>query len=440
MIFSGDGVRLVVLQSEGDGGSISGELRRGKTAVPFRARFEEAGGDEVLVGTYVENGQTKQLRGKQSLDTGALELTIDGKTYRLEPTDVDTPDAAGPPQHEEKPVAPSKAKEPAKTDDARALPDQLKLKAVSIPDITMGNVQAATILVPEGWKFQGHIEWRGTPLPYAQRSMLLTSDDGYSMEFPFDMVNQYTNNGMQEQGMPAPQDGPQWIASMISQRQGATNVRTIKADRDERYEQVLRQRAAQMGNESALEYQCWVVRSSYEENGTQMTEEVAFTLMISPQREAAGLVAQTWYCVFDVAWRAPSSKFEAMRPVFQMIHRSYRDDPRWFARQAEIRTQMIRQQTQDMIAAIKAQAEKYNQQVSETDMNAWKQKNAADDEAQRLRINSIAESHDYRDIDGTRVNVPIHYKSVFGDGQGNYVLTNNSYQPGGDFRELNQWK
>ena len=29
---------------------------------------------------------------------------------------------------------------------------------------------------------------------------------------------------------------------------------------------------------------------------------------------------------------------------------------------------------------------------------------------------------------------------VFGDGNGNYVLTNNSYQPGGEFRELQLWK
>jgi hypothetical protein len=73
-------------------------------------------------------------------------------------------------------------------------------------------------------------------------------------------------------------------------------------------------------------------------------------------------------------------------------------------------------------------------------MQAFREKNAADDEAHRLRINAIGERHDYADKYGTRVNVPIHYKSVFGDGNGNYVLTNKSFQPGGEFVELNPWR
>lgn len=321
------------------------------------------------------------------------------------------------------------------------LPERMNLKAVSIPDVTMGGVRAATMLVPEGWRFQGHIEWRGTPAPYAQRSILLTSPDGCEMEFPFVATYQYSSDGMQEQGLPAPQDPGRWIAWMIAQRPGVGNVRTLKAERDGRAEQALVQQITRAGGQVIdMDVQSWVVRSSCDQNGTAMTEEVSFLLQIGRPMQAAGLMTQTWACVFDVACRAPTSRFEALRPVFQMIYRSLRADPRWHARQMEIRTQMLRQQTHDLIETIRQQAAKYNQQLSENELADWKRKNAADDEAHRQRLNAIAETHDYADRDGTRVNVPIHYKSVYGDGQGNYVLTNTSYDPGGEFRELRPWQ
>lgn len=320
------------------------------------------------------------------------------------------------------------------------LPDQMKLKSVSIPDITMGNVQAATMLVPEGWNFQGHIEWRGTPAPFAQRSILLTSADGCGMEFPFIANYQYVANGYQKQGYPAPHDGGRWIGELIAQRPGVSNVRVLKADRDTHAERAFIEKTSQGGGVVNMQIQSWVVRASFDQNGTPMTEEVSFMLMIGQPQEAAGLSTQGWTAVFDVASRAPASRFESMRPLFQMIHRSLRADPRWHARQMEIRTQMLRQQTYDMIETIRQQSARYNDKPGDDAMADWRRKNAADDETHRRRINAVAETHDYADLDGTRVNVPIHYKSVFGDGHGNYVLTNNSYQPGGEFRELPQWR
>ena len=163
-------------------------------------------------------------------------------------------------------------------------------------------------------------------------------------------------------------------------------------------------------------------------------------VMSQPPVQGAGLVSILWTAGFDVAWRAPTERFESMRPVFQMIHRSLRPDPRWSLQSSELITRMMRQQTQNMIDEFNARAREYKKPLSDQQMSEFRQKNASDDEAQRTRINAIGETHDYADKDGTRVNVPIHYQSVFGDGSGNYVLTNNSYQPGGDFSELKPWK
>jgi hypothetical protein len=451
MVLAGDGVRFVVLESEGDGGSMRGELRAGNNAYPFTAKFDEDG--EALTGSFNANGKTINLRGKQNIDDGGMVLSLNGKTYRLKVVEGDSPNIAGAAAQlvdaaaEAAPVAKPAAErdrpadKPAAANDASGLPAQLKLQTFTIRDVSMGNVVAATMLIPEGWRAQGNVEWRGQPTPYAQRNLYVKSPDGSEMEFPFAMTFQFVDATGQRQGSPPPQDGGQWIADTISQRQGVSNVRIVSAKRDEKAEQrfvdSITRAGGDMGGSSVTS---WVVRATFDQNRTPMEEEVAFMMMIMPPQRMDGFFAVTWTVQMEVAWRGPRDRFEMNRPIFQMIHRSIRSDPRWYARSMEIRTQMLRQQTQNMIDALRQAADRYTQQLSQPQLDEWKQKNAADDEAQRSRINAIAETHDYADKDGTRVNVPIHYKSVFGDGKGNYVLTNDSYQPGGDFAELKPWK
>lgn len=461
MVLAGDGVRFVVLESEGDGGSMRGELRAGRNAYPFTAKFDEDG--EALIGSFNANGKSITLKGRQNIDDGGMVLSLNGKTYRLKVVEGDSPEVAGAPAQLvdaapaadariEKPVAEAPAPKPAAeanrpadkpapANNTAGLPAQLKLQTFTIRDVSMGNVVAATMLVPEGWRAQGNVEWRGQPTPYAQRNLYVKSPDGSEMEFPFAMTFQFVDAMGQRQGSPPPQDGGQWIADTIGQRQGVSNVRIVSAKRDEKAEQrfvdSITRAGGDMGGSSVTS---WVIRATFDQNRTPMEEEVSFMMMIMPPQRMDGFFAVTWTVQMDVAWRGPRDRFEMNRPIFQMIHRSIRSDPRWYARSMEIRTQMLRQQTQDMINALRQAADRYTQQLSQPQLDEWKQKNAADDEAQRSRINAIAETHDYADKDGTRVNVPIHYKSVFGDGKGNYVLTNDSYQPGGDFAELKPWK
>ena len=465
MVFAGDGLRVVVLRSEGDGEVVSGELHLGADVYPFSGKFEVIDNAEQFTGQFQVKDKSFPLRGKQSMTDGVLTLETGGKTYRLAPIDSDDAGADkradegndnplgkanGAQQAKPVPVAPNAPNLPDAADkkpvnkniaqNAAGLPGQLRLKLNPIPDINMGNVAAATILVPEGWEFEGRIEWRGTQNPFPQRAINMRSKEGDSIEFPFFAQFQYLEANGQAQGVPPPQDVKRWIADLISQRQGVTNVRVVTADRDPRGEKNFVDLITRTGGNFNGNIESWVIRASFDANGQNMTEEVSVMVNASPPIQTPQMLSIIWSANFDVAWRAPTARFDAMRPIFQMIFWSLRPDPRWHTQTMEIRTMMMRQQTQNLIEELKGRAQQYNKRLSEQQMTEARQKNASDDEAHRLRINAIAETHDYVDKDGTRVNVPIHYKSIFGDGTGNYVLTNNADQPGGSFVELKPWK
>lgn len=47
----------------------------------------------------------------------------------------------------------------------------------------MDNVVAYTMLVPDGWQFQGHVEWSKDKTPYPQRVIKVTAVDGSWVNF-----------------------------------------------------------------------------------------------------------------------------------------------------------------------------------------------------------------------------------------------------------------
>src|SRR5262249_47650596 len=157
-----------------------------------------------------------------NLNDGVMTLETGGKTYRLAPFNADDPQSTGAftasgsadgnplgagqePAEDPKPIA-------SKKDEPSSLPGQWRLKLATIPDISMGNVTAATVLVPDGWDCKGQVEWRGSPTPYAQRAIQMESKDGCSIEFPSPAEFQYLEFNGQQQGDPPPQDVGQWIA------------------------------------------------------------------------------------------------------------------------------------------------------------------------------------------------------------------------------------
>ena len=75
--------------------------------------------------------------------------------------------------------------------------------------------------------------------------------------------------------------------------------------------------------------------------------------------------------------------------------------------------------------AIRRRAQVYND-ISDSQIASWKNRMAAEDEMQRRTINTIREVEDYPSHDGGRVKLPSHYEYVYGDGKGNYLLTNTT--------------
>jgi hypothetical protein len=108
----------------------------------------------------------------------------------------------------------------------------------------------------------------------------------------------------------------------------------------------------------------------------------------------------------------------------------------------EVRSEIIAQRHRDNMEAIRRRGQMYDQ-MSDAQFRLYKQKTSGStgglhsDAAQDQRIQGIYEVQDYRDRDGSLVELSIHPKHVFSDGQGNLLLT-NSYndRPGTGWEEI----
>jgi hypothetical protein len=62
-------------------------------------------------------------------------------------------------------------------------PQALKMHKVAIRDVTMNNVVAYTMLIPDGWDFDGHVEWSQEKTPYPQKIIKVTAPDQSRVAF-----------------------------------------------------------------------------------------------------------------------------------------------------------------------------------------------------------------------------------------------------------------
>ncbi len=83
-----------------------------------------------------------------------------------------------------------------------------------------------------------------------------------------------------------------------------------------------------------------------------------------------------------------------------------------------------------------------SKEIFEMNKETWDKQQASNDRMHRTFTNTITETEDYANPDGTQVNLPYDYKHVHTDGLGNYVLTDDpdfnatKYDLNGDYQEI----
>lgn len=459
MTLSGDGVRVVILE-QGVGGEVSGEIHLGGHAYPFAGTLEEINGVEIGHGQVTIDGRAVEFTTREPEDDGVVHLTLAGKTYRLgydapeappqdvpaTPIDIPAPDAKPAPQPANVQPLPEK---PA------ALPERLRLNRVAFPDVNMGGVTAYTMLVPEGWRAAGQIEWRehGGVTPHPMPQVDVVAPDGSrfrvvpSLSFVYAeksaaalaQERQMGIAGPALPGMPPPQDVGRFVAELIArQNPQATDIRILEQKRDQGLEQLMLRMAAANPNPNAPAptWTAHIVDVTYAEKGVMYRERVRASMAVSAWSETQWMRTMNWGFYISNTIRAPEKQFQGVLPLLQCIAATFAPTDRWFAAEQLALSQMVANAHERNMEEIRRRGQMYSE-ISDQQMASFKSKMAAGDREQNRTMNRIYETSDFQSPDGSTVKLPIHYKNYYGDGNGNFVMTNSTLDaPGGEFKEL----
>lgn len=313
--------------------------------------------------------------------------------------------------------------------------EPVKLRTVEFKDVSMGGVVAYTMLVPEGWKAEGEIRWQGTPTPMPERIIQASGDDGCQVTFEPMLHFNYTEaEGIGGQGVPAPANLGEWLVEMLGKAAEGKKLKLVEDAHDKEAEKQFANSSA-LAAELGAKYEVRKVTYTYEKGGTAFTAELQLLYVRLPVARGGGLATQNWSLGVLLNVRGPSATFEKQKPLLYAVAQSCRSVPKWHTQAMQLRTDLLRAQTEAMAATIKAAAKRYDT-LSDDDLKAWKKAQAIDDAKQNDRINGIYEVNDFKDTDGLTVKLPIHYKNYFSDGKGTYLLTNREGEPRGDWTPI----
>ncbi len=445
-IFTGDGLTVVVLREDEDTGQLAGNLRLGSRTHPFQGVAEESEAGSTVSGSFSVEGGAQPFAATLSADGTRVTFSFGGKIYRLAKTDrvPPVPPATDPPpagpreprpprpaaKEESPPTAPAAAEE-----DASPAEPPLALKRVEFPDVNMGNVPAYSMLIPSGWRVdQGHIAWAND---YPQPHIRVLGPDHEKIAYvPFMTFSYLESSFTAPQGTPPPERLGEWLVSYITQNnREVADVTLIEDRRDPQAEAAAAKSSRELGVSTDIRQQSHVITIEYDKDGARLREEVRLDYSRLPPLVTQTTRTMTWTLYARSLVAARADRFAALHPRLLTLSGTFLTLPKWWTQMMQVRSELIQKRHRDGMEAIRRRGQLYDQ-MSDAQFAAWKKWNRSDDEIHRRRIQGINEVTDFQDRDGRTVELPFHYKHVFSDGEGNYILSNRYQKPGARFEEI----
>ena len=441
---SGDGLTVIVNDYDPTTGVIRGTMRIQNIEVPFTGTRTRDGNDETIRGSYTVNGREYPFSSQGQVDADETTVTIDNKTYRIREVD---PNVA-PPRPIDRPVVPPAVdnRPPA---NQQAAADSLRLRRFDFLDTTMG-VTAYSVLLPVGWQAEGVVEWPPEAVSFPQKKFKITSPTGgkvetapalnflYSEMNPLDPVPGVPPMPViPPQGTPPPTDFLRWIAETAAKvNPNLNDLRLINAVRNRPAEQMADDIDRQTGGANpGTARECWIITMEYDEAGTRRREEMDAQYYRQAPYNTPNMNSQMWTVYINSMISAPVESFAEQRPALFNAINSVQQSPAWWYQSQQLIAAMSRQRLADSARAIRERGEQIKR-MSPADKQQV-EASYLSDRAQRSRTNAVKETQDYRDTDGTLLNLPIHYAHTFSDGRGNIVMSNRSSdKPGESWEEL----
>lgn len=233
------------------------------------------------------------------------------------------------------------------------------------------------------------------------------------------------------QGSPPPEDLGQWFVATIRRTNPAVSKVRLISDRRHPEAEANARKTLNPGIQTSIH----TVTIGYLEDGVAMKEEINVSYALFTPNVTRYVRVQNWSLFFYGCVAAPEENFERLKPQIYAYANTYAPLPKWWNQMMQARQQIINTRTDRINEEIRRRGELYNE-MSDRQHAAFMNRMKSDDEIQRKRIQGIREVQDYRDADGSRVELPFHYKHVFSDGRGNYVMSNTYEKPGEGYQEI----
>ncbi|HII85860.1 TPA: YdgA family protein [Candidatus Bathyarchaeota archaeon] len=326
----------------------------------------------------------------------------------------------------------------------------VKYKTASFTDSQGIGTKAFTMLIPSDWQAEGTIRWAlDNPAMPAYGEFRAWNPNGHE-EFHF-FENQAfisSDNPLFQQTFPPSSRymgalvhdllGPIDALKEIALPKFRSNVENLRIVSEERLPQVAK--SFQTGTDPATgvvtSAEAGKIRIEYTLNGVAMEEELYCIIQTQdiPIPTIYGTYRNiNWYMTYTESFRAEKGKLDPQSKTFQTISYFARTDVNWLNKYNQVVEYLIQQQIQQIqsLGQISSIASQTSNDVSDANFQAWQRDQDIKDQLANDFSNSILGIQSYRNpVDGSTVDLPSGYSSVWANSLGEYVLSDSpSYNP-----------
>lgn len=343
----------------------------------------------------------------------------------------------------------------------------LVMKNQNLHDEGLG-MDALSVLVPEGWKLQGNIEWKpALPTPWVDISVSNAAAHEAWRQFPRigymagiranqeamfpaqrqRIEAQYAEGNMTPNGYEVrelPRTGQEYVLKVLSPKlcPEVASARDVKITAGEQMPGYAKAQA----DADALhrDFTSWRTRMTYTAADGPVEREWVVTLIV-PKPEAGRFPPSYLWVADATTWRAPAGKLDGLRPTFSAMGSSVKPLLPWFNLEAQTAEAFLAAQQRgeaqmlnDQRAAInqrmqilRDEARQASQDVSDRIRTNFAQQQAAKAQGQRQFMHYVTDTAGYKNPnDGSTVTLDAGYKYQYMSNNGDVVETNDpTFQP-----------
>ena len=145
-----------------------------------------------------------------------------------------------------------------------------------------------------------------------------------------------------------------------------------------------------------------------------------------------------WFKEFDVKFRAPKGQLAASMPQLFAVANSFSETREFASMKADLNAKLTGIVMNGMKERSRIMAEAFDD-INRQSMEGWRRRNASSDGGHEMFIDAINEVQVYTQ-GGNSYKLPAGYHHVYGDGNGNFILTDDSrYNPNQDLEVNGSW-